>query len=300
MKKKIYKLCCITLLGVFTLPVVGQNIADSVIIQDGWNTKGATTITTTDEFQGREPKKVVQEIKYVTTTTAEQTKVELTIFGENVYKRSRENRSKHKFSGHWSGLYAGFTNYMQDGKIYNPDDGLMRLDWSDSQTLIINPFQVSIGISRNNKFGVVLGAGIEYQRLRFADDHKSIVKGDDGVIKSAGINEDFSVRRSTLKHLYLTIPVIFEVQAGQFYLSAGVVGAVRMHSKTKVVYDYDGDKDKLKNTSDFSMIPFKLDASVRVGYRSVAIFSNYTLTQMFESNKGPKLQPLTIGFGFNW
>lgn len=298
MKKKIYNLCCIAILALFALPASGQTTIDSVIIDDGWGTKERQT--TIEEFGVEKSKKGTQEVKYVTTTIPNQTNVELTILGGNIYKRTKDNHKNYKFSGHWSGIHLGLTNYMKDGHIYGSGDEFMRLDWSGSRTLIINPFQVSIALSRNNKFGLVLGAGIEYQRLRFADDHQSIIKGDNGSVDKLLINEDYSVRRSTLKHLYLTIPVLFEVQKGRLHLSAGVIGAVRLHSKTKVVYDHNGDKDKLKNSSDFSMIPFKLDASVRIGYRSFALFTNYTLTQMFENNKGLDLHPLTIGLGFTW
>lgn len=297
MKKRVYSLLCIALLCIFSSPLLGQNIADSILIKDEWNRDRNSRKVTESEFykSGNDLKK----IKY-SNRGAEYKKVEIEILGNNRYNRTRKHNYRGRFSGHWSGVYFGLTNYLKDGAIYGADDQFMRLNWSGSRTLIINPFQTSISFTRRNNFGMVLGVGFEYQRLLFSDDHTTIAKGENGNIMPHSINKDYSVRRNVLKHLYFTVPVIFEWNSKQLFISGGIIGGARLHSKTKVVFDYEGDKSRHKNSDDFSMIMFKVDATVKIGYRDFAIFSNYTLTDMFENNKGIKVYPLTIGIGYSW
>ncbi|OYT17212.1 MAG: hypothetical protein B7C24_03720 [Bacteroidetes bacterium 4572_77] len=46
---------------------------------------------------------------------------------------------------------------------------------------------------------------------------------------------------------------------------------------------------------DFYIQPFKVDASLRIGWGWVNMYANLSLTEMFSKNKGPKLYPFTIG-----
>ena len=115
-----------------------------------------------------------------------------------------------------------------------------------------------------------------------------------------------SVRRSCFKTLYLTIPLLMEVQfparnKKRMYVSAGFMGGIRMHSKTKIVYkDEEGEKHKKKEKGNFNMIPFKADASARIGYHHVNVWGSYTLTNMFKSGDTPKLHAYTVGLGLSF
>ena len=294
MNKKVYKFGYIALLLTLTSPAVGQSIfEDSVTVTDEWS------IGNSNELQIVKP---YSENITVNTTVNEKfanKNYELKIVKNYNYKPERQRRRGY-FNGHWTGIYVGLTNYLTDGMIYSPNSGDMRLDWSGSRTFILNPYHGDISLSRNGCFGMTLGCGFEYQRLRFADDYTTIVKGEYGVIVPSDINREYDVRRNTLKHLYVTTPILFELQSKEAFISVGVIGGLRLHSKTKTVYDFEGDKRKMKNTDDFSMSPFKLDATAKIGYGGFAIFCNYTMTHMFERNKGLDLHPLTIGFGFGW
>ena len=102
---------------------------------------------------------------------------------------------------------------------------------------------------------------------------------------------------------YLTIPLMLELQLpaakrNRFYISGGIMGGVRLHSKTKVVYkDSSGDKHKKKEKNNFNMVPFKADLVGRVGYKRLSLWGSYTLTNMFKSDKGPELHAYTVGIG---
>ena len=298
MNKKIYKFGYIALLLAITIPSIAQNnTEDSLVVTDEWSIGSSTKLQVVKPNNKAKELKIINYRKNNVTTIKN---FEVSINKKNSYKQEKNRGKRGNFEGHWSGVYIGLTNYLQGGEIYGSNGDDMRLDWSGSRTFIINPYNADISLSRNGCFGMAVGVGFEYQRLSFSDDYTSITKGDKGVIIPISINNQYNVRRNTLKHLYLTVPILFEVQSRKAFVSAGVIGGLRLHSKTKVVYDYEGDKRKMKNTDDFSMVPFKLDATAKIGYGCFAVFCNYTLTKMFEKNKGADLHPLTIGFGFVW
>lgn len=233
---------------------------------------------------------------------------ELVTFGKNGFKQSssQNNSSYGRFKGHWSGIYYGFINIANSDYSMYPEGTpeFMELDWAGSFALQFNFLKHSINLSPRNNFGLVVGLGFDYQRMRFANKSQSITMVNGKVtplpLESLGIMD---VRRSTFKTLYLTIPLLLEVQfpakyKNNLYVSGGVVGGIRMHSKTKVVYN-DGGKEKRKEKDSFNMIPFKADVTGRIGYRHITVWGSYTLTNMFKSGRGPELHPYTIGIGYN-
>jgi hypothetical protein len=80
-------------------------------------------------------------------------------------------------------------------------------------------------------------------------------------------------------------------------LGAGVVGALKLGSKTKVVYNDDG-KEKHKNKDDFSLNLLRWGSTVRVGYEGFQIYGTCYFTELFEAGKGPVLYPYEIGISF--
>jgi hypothetical protein len=85
-----------------------------------------------------------------------------------------------------------------------------------------------------------------------------------------------------------------------FYLAAGVVGGVRMTSKTKREGEFEGKDFKEKVKGQYNLNPFKLDAAVRLGYNDWGVFANYSLLSLFEEGTTTDLYPLTFGLSLNF
>ncbi len=109
------------------------------------------------------------------------------------------------------------------------------------------------------------------------------------------------------------------IKKNDFYISAGLIGSLRINSHSKRYYDelnkefdvlqYDKqtqdfvkigtatspDYPKVKKFDDFYLNPFRLDATARIGWGRVNLFATYALTPMFRKNKGPELYPWSIG-----
>ena len=229
---------------------------------------------------------------------------ELFIIGKNSYKKGSQNPSGRyqPFKGHWSGFYYGFVNFASVPETWSNLD----LDWGHSFAMQFNLCKYSINLVPRNNFGLVTGLGFEYQRLRFNNDNISIAKenGDLVITQPKELNPNIeNIRRSCFKNLYLTIPLLMEVQfpahtQKRMYVQGGIMGGLRLHSKTKVVYeDNDGDKHKQKGKGNFNMVPFKADAVARIGYRGLNVWGSYTLTNMFKTSNAPSLHAYTIGIG---
>lgn len=211
------------------------------------------------------------------------------------------------FKGHWSGFYYGFVNFTNtDYSMYPPEKGeFMELDWTHSFVMQFNILRYSINFVQKNNFGLVTGLGLEYQRLRFEHNYTTIAL-EEHKVQPVNLSQDpdlATIKRSSFKTFYLTIPVMLELQLPAhmkegFYVSAGFMGGIRMHSKTKIVYDnLNGKKHKRKDKGNFNMVPFKADAVARIGFRNINLWGSYTLTEMFKSGKGPKLHPYSLGIG---
>lgn len=233
---------------------------------------------------------------------------EIRILGKNKFKHTASGRNYRNFNGHWCGFYFGFVNFAHtDYSGYAPeDDNFMELDYVNSFVMQFNVFQQSINLVPRNNFGFVVGLGLEYQRLRFDDKHRSVQLNEDKKIVPWELDPAWNVKKNSFKTLYLTVPLLLEVQfpalhRQRLYVSAGVMGGVRLHSKTKIVYKNDsGKKKKDKVSDDFSMLPVKADVVARIGYRSLNVWGSYTLTRMFESGKGPELHPYSLGIGLSF
>lgn len=305
-----------------------QVVKDTLVIEDGWQKVDAVKkndslknvldpgsemkIIGNDKAQTVKKKKIYIYTEEQSTSDqnfSEDSNPEIEILGKNHYKRSFGSHHGYRnFDGHWCGFYFGFVNFANADYSLYPDrnDEFMDLDYGKSFVMQFNVFQQSINLVPRNNFGLVVGLGLEYQRLRFSDKNRSVKLDDHNRIIPWELNPDWNVKRNSFKVLYLTVPLLMEVQfpakyRKSMYVSAGIMGGIRLHSKTKVVYNnVNGNKKKDKVSDDFSMIPVKADVVARIGYHNLNVWASYTLTEMFKSGKGPELHPYSIGFGVSF
>lgn len=284
---------------------------------DSWQKRDTTVKKQTEQKTLKDslPDKSEMKIKQIQPTTpakqppfrvaepiSTRESVELFVpFAELIPYKTKGYKSKparSRFKGHWTGFYYGFVNASGTPEF-------MDLDWAGSFNMQFNFVKHSINLSSRNNMGLVVGLGFDYQRLKFADKNLTVTTEQGHLVPvfldDLGIN---NVKRSTFKVLYLSIPLLYEVQfparyKNNLYVSAGFIGGIRMHSKTKVVYR-DHGKHKRKEKDSFNMIPFKADVTARIGYRGMNVWGSYTLTNMFKGGHGPEIHSYTVGIGFTF
>lgn len=211
------------------------------------------------------------------------------------------SRNRNRFKGHWSGFEFGFNNYLtSDRSLVLPSDiEYMTLHSGKSHNFNFNISQQSIGLTR--RIGIVTGLGFNWNNYRF-DGNNNIVKGANGIIEE--LPQADALDKSKLSTLYLTVPMLLELQIPadnhQINLAAGFIGAIKLASHTKMVFQ---DKDKVKSHGDFSLNLLRYGPTARVGYQSFQIYATYYMTPLFKNGKGPggyDLYPFEVGFAFTF
>jgi hypothetical protein len=112
------------------------------------------------------------------------------------------------------------------------------------------------------------------------------------------------LEKSKLTTMYLTLPFMLELQLpvdhNSINIAAGPIGAVKLASHSKMVYE---DGQKVKSNSDFSLNLLRYGATARVGYGNFQLYGTYYMTPMFKSGKSPggyDLYPFELGVAFTF
>ena len=207
---------------------------------------------------------------------------------------------KPTFRGHWAGFEMGINALADsDYSNYPENKDFMDLNLVKSIAVNLNFLQYNISLQKNKtNIGLVTGMGLEWNNYRF--DQDITLQEIDGVIYPKTINEEWSVKKSKLTSLYLTIPLLVEFQIPvkndhKIHMSAGLVGGLRLGTHTKIKYKKNGNSHKDKDRDDYNLQAFRYSAQVRLGYRAINLFATYGMTDLFRNNKGPELTPYTIG-----
>ncbi len=81
-----------------------------------------------------------------------------------------------------------------------------------------------------------------------------------------------------------------------FHLAAGVIGTFKAHSHEKQETSANGYTEEIKIKDDFNINPFRVAATVRVGYGWFRAFANYSLTPYFKQTNGnPDVRVFSAG-----
>lgn len=219
----------------------------------------------------------------------------------SIEEKEREKeygRSQHAFKGHLGGIEFAFNGYSTGtwGRNEAPVEGWLDLNTTRSSSFNILAPPVSLGFTR--RFGLMTSLGVNFNNY-FFDGNNSVVVGEGGITGPAWPAAGITYEKSKLATVYGILPVMLEVQipvshGGSINLGAGVIGAVKLGSHTKVVYYSDG-KQKEKTHDDFNLNVLRYGATARAGYKMVQVYGTCYLSPMFEKNKGPELYPFEVG-----
>jgi hypothetical protein len=229
---------------------------------------------------------------------------------------------KGKYNGHWAGVDFGWNGYAtRDFNMdFPPEEQFLNMNTARSLMVNLNPFELNVNIARN-KFGFTSGLGLALHNYYFTNSYTWISDSSRLVafntVDEKGVNAGMKVNK--LYVAYITLPLIFEYQTNprhrinSFHVGAGVIGGVRIDSYQKqklyqwkeTYYLVDGkgnkvasfyaDDDLIRNRSSYFLSPFKLDATLRVGWSVLNLYSTFSITSMFQKNKGPEVYPWTVG-----
>lgn len=235
----------------------------------------------------------------------------------------RKNRTK-KFRGHWAGVGLGLNGYVnpQFNSNFGMADSYLSLRFEKSMNVNLNFFEQNIPLNKAKTIGMVTGLGLSFNDYRFSNP--TYLDNSAQQLTGYFIRET-SVRKSKLSATYLSVPLLFEFQdiadkrSRRFFMSFGIIGNVKIHSHTKIYFNDPNEPYRLqdpatgnylspgyvtpgkdnrnimKNTSGYFLNPFRVDATIRVGFPLLSLYASYGLTPMFQTGKGPEVHQWTLG-----
>ena len=219
---------------------------------------------------------------------------------------TKKRKRKRRFHGHLDGVHLGFNSYLNADQNEDMPAGyeFMEVIPEKSVEVAVYPVGESFGLI-GSCVGLVGAIGLQYNNYRFSFDSGSELASLP-VDWFPAVPETASVSKTKLTVLSLNVPLMLEIQIPEsrnpnksLYLSAGVVGSVRLRSHTKVVF-YDESSQKKKNHDDFNLNAFRYTYMARLGYNSIGIYATYSPVSLFEKDEGPELYPYSVGLTFNF
>ncbi|MFT5778326.1 MAG: hypothetical protein ACI837_001282 [Crocinitomicaceae bacterium] len=212
-----------------------------------------------------------------------------------------EKKSKHS-EAHWAGVDLG-VGILMDANMDNnfTDHPYWKNDIAKSLVFNLNVYEHKFNFG-TPFVGLTTGLGFSFTSVGFNDNYLLTTNADTLFAEIDTVN---SYSKNKLKASYLTVPLMLEFMTNRdegksFYLAAGVVGGVRIASKTKRVGEFEGKEFKEKVKGTYALNPFKLDAAVRLGYGNFGAFANYSLLPLFDTKKTLEVYPLTFGLSLNF
>lgn len=227
---------------------------------------------------------------------------EVIIVGHDDEEHELSIGHKKRSEAHWAGLDFGFTMLMND-QFQNKFDAhpYWNNDAARSQVWNLNILEHKFNIAKHY-FGVTTGLGFSFTSVAFKDNYVLSSTPD---TLTAFIDTVNTYSKNKLKATYLTVPLLLEFNTNMdsnksFYLAAGVVGGVRLASKTKRKGEFDGKEFTSKQKGRYGLNAFKVDGVVRLGYSDWGAFASYSLLPLFDDGKTADIYPLTFGLSFNF
>lgn len=219
-------------------------------------------------------------------------------------KSEREKKNEDSDFEFWDGMDLGVNGLMTyDNQIAMPQ-GLepMDLNYAKSYVFGWNMWQKNIHIYRNN---VNLGTGIGMTWYHYNLRGSYTLPAN--VDYTFPVADSLNYTRNRLNVAYANIPLFLEFNTNNedasksFHIAVGAQAGYNIFkNKVKQKYELDGRTYKRKIKDDYNVNPFKIDLIGRIGYGKFCIFATYSLTPLFEENRGPRLYPWTAGISLDF
>ncbi|MES2798511.1 MAG: outer membrane beta-barrel protein [Bacteroidota bacterium] len=201
---------------------------------------------------------------------------------------------------HWAGLEMGFginmnsdfgTDFQNNQYWENDPAESMQWNWN----ILEHKFKIY-----KNYVGITTGLGFNFNQMAFKDNYVLQVNAD---TLFAVVDTAQTYTKNKLRSNYLTIPLLLELggkKGNGFYFATGVIGGIRLSSKIKRQGEIDGKNFREDERGVYGLNPFKLDATVRLGYSWFGLYANYSLVPVFDKDKTVAVHPLTFGLTANF
>jgi Putative auto-transporter adhesin, head GIN domain/Outer membrane protein beta-barrel domain len=220
-------------------------------------------------------------------------------------RSAREKKSSDDSFKHWQGIDFGAAGILSADNQLDLPNGFepFELNYAKSYVFGWNMFQKNIHIYRNN-LNLGTGIGLTWYHYNFKG---SYTLNTNVPFQTSLFDSTKSFSRNRFNMCYVNVPLMLEYNSNNndagrsFHVAAGMqVGYNIFKNKLKQRYEENGQSEKRVIKDNFNVNPFRIDAMARIGYGSFSIFGTYSLTSLFEREKGPVFYPFTAGIHFNF
>ncbi len=206
---------------------------------------------------------------------------------------------KDKVKPQWAGLELGFNSVMTNDFDFDLPSGYEYFEPTAGRSFSVglNIFEIGVPIVKKH-MTLVTGAGFEFDNYYYKNNY--VLNADSNTL-SATLMPGPEYKTNKLGIGYFRIPLLLQFDSKKdkhgstFHFSMGAIGAVKMCSRTKQLWEIDNTKYRMVTHDDFNLSPFKADATVRIGYGYLNLFVNYSLNSMFQKGHGPQVFPVSAG-----
>jgi hypothetical protein len=219
--------------------------------------------------------------------------------------KKKKNCTTAKDLNYWRGLELGINGYFTDknfGINNDPDNLHMELNYGRSFMMNFNFAEFNANLI-GDKFLFTTGLGFRFNRYAFKNTSTTLSYNDTDVFPVFDSTKSFD--KNYLNATYLTAPLYLTLVPGKdptksFHMSVGAIVNYRIGSRVKQKYLLNDQKFKDISRGHYHLNPFLVDASVRFGVGDFKAFANYSLTAMFEKDKGPQYYPFSAGVSLSF
>ncbi len=213
-----------------------------------------------------------------------------------------EDEDDNNHEGHWGGIDFGATMLLNSAmKSSFPNDKFLENDPGKSFYWNINIMDRKFNIYKHY-VGLTTGFGVNFTQVGIKNDYILNDNYDSLWLVKDTVNH---YSKNKLRATYLQIPLLLEFNTNadedkSFYFAAGLIGGVRVGSALIQKVDREDFENKQKTKGTYSLNPFKVDATVRMGYGDWGLFATYALMPLFDTAKVSEALPLTFGLTMNF
>jgi hypothetical protein len=219
------------------------------------------------------------------------------------YRKGRIGRTWQSFN-----FDLGTNNYLSDGKFPDADNALYSVRPWGSWYLAASSIQRT---RAGKNFFLEWGLGVSWYNFKFQNDNTMIEKTDNG-IEFVADTRDVRHIKSKLSASYINaslVPVLdfgghgkkarmWDGYQSAFRIGLGPYIGYRVASRSKLVYNEDGNRQKDKERNNLYLNNIRYGARLQLGFRSTDFFFNYDMNELFATGKGPKLNAFSFGVIF--
>lgn len=227
------------------------------------------------------------------------------VIDENGKSTTKKKTKSAKDLNYWRGLEVGINGYFTDNNFginNDPDNLHMELNYGKSFMMNLNFAEFNAKLI-GEKLLFTTGLGFRFNRYAFKNTTTTLSYNDTQVFPIVDSIKSFD--KNYLNTSYLSAPLYLTLVPGKdaaksFHISVGAVVNYRIGSRIKQKYMLNDQKLKDVSRGHYHLNPFLVDASVRFGVGDFTAFANYSLTAMFEKNKGPQYYPFSAGISLSF